>query len=137
MVIDRSLFENVLTQLAAAQSALVVLGNAIDTADAENTFDPVFIDISSDLSSIQPWAQGFIDQANQEEAEFAVMTNFLAELKVVFDKYTASSAITPFETGYGTSYGEPGLGYVLTASFEGVSSSKEIKKSVINGSDLV
>lgn len=137
MTINKANFEAVVTQLTDTWNSVGFLGDSVDTADPENTFGVAISSIYGNLSSIQAWASDKINQANQEEAELAVMNSFISELKVVFDKYAASAAITPFETGYGTNYGESGLGYVLTASFDGVSSSKDIKKSVINGSDLV
>ncbi|MNV66456.1 hypothetical protein D3C71_1592110 [compost metagenome] len=67
------------------------------------------------------------------------MTSFLSELKVVFDKYTAKIEIGNSTTGWGMNYGEgeTATGFMLTATFEGVISTREINKSVIVSGDLV
>jgi len=127
-------FESVLaaSQIVADKVALLV--DSVTLADPnEFQFNPVFLDIYNKLVTIESWANQKITEADQE----LVMNNFLSEMKVVFEKYSASSAITPFETGWGEDYGQPGMGYVLTASFEGVTSSKDIRKSVIGSGELV
>lgn len=72
-----------------------------------------------------------------ELAQQQVMASFLSEMKVVFDKYSATISTMAFEDGYGVGYGEPGTGFLLTALLDGVTSTKEIKKAVISSGDLV
>lgn len=135
MTIDKVKFEAVLTQLSIVQDAATLLGDDVDAADSENTFGVLFNSIFGNLASVEEWANGKIAEANQEE----VMTGFLSELKVVFDKYTAKIELGSTETGYGLNYGEgeTAVGIKLTASFEGVTATKEINKSVIVSGDLV
>jgi hypothetical protein len=135
-MIDKQKFQDVKDQAVTAMSAVATLEELALFADPQNTQGGILDDAHSYLVDVMEWANAAIEQANQEEQQ-AVMNNFLAELRVVFDKYTASAEATQFESGYGTNYGEPGLGFILTASFDGVSSTKELKKSVIAGSDLV
>ncbi len=139
MTINKANFEAVVTQITDTWNSVGFLGDSVDTADPENTFGVAINSIYGNLSSIEAWAQGFIDQANQEEAELAVMTSFISELKVVFDKYTAKIEIGSATTGWGMNYGEgeTATGFMLTATFEGVTSSKEINKAVIVSEDLV
>lgn len=135
MTIDKTKFQAVLTQLLIVQNATSLLGDDVDAADPENTFDVLFNSIFGNLASVEEWATNKILEADQEE----VMDNFLAELKVVFDKYTAKIELGSSATGYGEAYGEgeTAVGIKLTATFEGVTSTKEINKSVITSVDLV
>lgn len=134
MTLIKENFEAVLTASQTVADKVALLVDSITlAAPTDFQFNATFVDIYNKLVTIEDWASDKIIEAEQEQ----VMNGFLAEMKVVFEKYSASATITPFEDGYGVGYGEPGLGYVLTASFEGVTSSKDIKKSVIDGSDLV
>lgn len=137
MTINKQSYLDVLTEVQQSLTQIDTLESAAISADAAYGFEETFIQIENNLSSIQAWAQQKVDEANQEEAELAVMNNFLAELKAVFDKYSSSVEIAQFESGYGVSYGEPGVGFVLSASLNNVTSTKEIKKSVIVSGDLV
>ncbi len=133
MTIDKAAMQSIRDQALLAESEISDLDVLVQNAGYTGLFDAEFTSVYEICTTIRAWANQKITEAEQE----LVMNNFLSELKVVFEKYSASSAITPFETGWGEDYGQPGLGYVLTASFEGVTSSKDIKKSVITGADLV
>lgn len=134
MTLVKENFESVLTCSQTVADKVALLVDSITLAAPTNfQFNATFLDIYNKLVTIENWANGKIVEAEQEQ----VMNSFLAEMKVVFEKYSASAAITPFEDGYGVGYGEPGLGYTLTASLGGVTSNKDIKKSVIDKEDLV
>lgn len=136
MTIDKVKLEAVLAAATIASDKVNLLSASVGIADPDNQLNPTFINIFENIESIEAWAnQKLLLEANQEE----VMTGFLSEMKVVFDKYTAKIELGSAETGYGLSYGEgeTAVGIKLTATFEGVTSSKEINKSVIVGSDLV
>ena len=136
---DVTLYEAVITQANAAQSSVDTLGQAIFTADPnELGFETQFDNIQTTIDSVKAWAEQKILEA-QQEAELAVMNNFLAELKVVFEKYTAKIEIGSDTTGWGLNYGEgeTATGFMLSATFEGVTSMKEINKAVIVSEDLV
>lgn len=135
MTINKAAYEAILAKAVESETTLDLLETSIE-ATGELAYQSVFDGFSIELDSIKVWAQSYIDQAIQEEQQI-VMDGFLAELKVVFDKYAASTAIAQFESGYGTSYGEPGTGFVLTATLDNVTSTKEIRKDVIVSGDLV
>ena len=132
---DITNYEAVITKASETQASLDLLTSAIFAADPnEMMFEPSFDSIDDTLNSVKVWAQGKIDEAEQE----VVMDNFLAELKVVFDKYSAIMEVGSNSGGYGVGYGEGSstLGVKFTATFEGVTSVKEINKAVIVGTDL-
>lgn len=133
MTIDKVKFQAVLTAVTEAVTSVDELSDFVESADPDNQFDTTFTNIFADLVSVESWANAKILEAEQEQ----VMANFLAEMKVVFDKYSATISTMAFEDGYGSSYGEPGTGFLLTASLDGVTSTKEIKKGVIGSGELV
>lgn len=132
---DTTLFEAVITQAIATQNAVDTLTGSIYTVDpTEIGFETEFDAIATTIDSVKAWATQKIQEADQEE----VMTNFMAELKVVFDKYVAVMEIGSVESGYGQSYGgSEGVGVKFTATLDGVVSTKEINKALVGGSDLV
>lgn len=133
---DVMLYEAVVTKANNAQTLVDALSTAIFDADpTEITFEPDFDAIQTTINNVVAWANQKILEADQEE----VMVDFLSELKVVFEKYTAKIEIGSDTTGYGEGYGEgeTAVGVKLTATFEGVTSTKEINKSVIVSGDLV
>lgn len=135
-MIDKQKYLDILSFAELTSTRINLLSDVVALADSAHPFNATFINMFENIESIEAWANAAIEQANQEEQN-AVMNNFLAELKVVFDKYAASVDVAQFESGYGTNYGEPGTGFVLTASYEGVTSTKEIKKDIIVSEDLV
>lgn len=132
---DTTLFEAVITQANGFQVSMDSLVESIYTADTTVIeFEPQFDAVQDTIDSVKAWAAQKILESSQEE----VMTNFMAELKVVFDKYAAQMEIGNSESGYGESYGTgSGVGVKFTASFDGITSTKEINKAVIVGADLV
>lgn len=133
---DVTLYEAVVTKANNTQTVVDALSAAIFDADPNKvTFEPNFDAIETTINNVKAWANAKILEADQEK----VMSDFLAEMKVVFDKYSAKIEIGSDETGYGESYGsgETAVGIKLTATFEGVTSTKEINKAVIVGGDLV
>lgn len=136
MTINKSAYEAILVKAVESETTLDLLETSIE-ATGELAYQPVFDGFSIELDSIKVWAQSYIDQAIQEEQN-AVMNNFLAELKLVFDKYSAQMEVGSNATGYGESYGGgTSVGVKLTATFEGITAIREINKAVIVGSDLV
>lgn len=134
MTIDKAKFEAVLSQLDAVKNSTALLGDKVDSADPDNTFSVDFDVILYKFEAIEDWANQKILEADQE----TVMNGFLSELKVVFDKYAAKMEVGSDETGYGESYGTSGTtGVKLTATLDGVTSTKEINKAVIVSGDLV
>ena len=131
MTIDKTKYQAIIEQADFTEgniSDLEVLTQAVG-----NPYESEFTGIYVTFDDIRIWANGKIAEANQEE----VMTGFLSELKVVFDKYTAKLEIGD-DSGYGLSYGGGGiLGVKLSATFEGVTATKEINKAVIVSGDLV
>jgi len=132
---DTTLFEAVITQAIATQTSVDTLAGSIYTADpTEIGFETEFDAIATTIESVKAWATQKILEANQE----AVMTGFMAELKVVFDKYAAQMEVGSSESGYGMNWGGSEMvGVKFTATLDGVTSTKEINKAVIVGADLV
>lgn len=137
MTINKAAYEAILVKAVESETTLNLLETSIEST-GELAYQPVFDGFSIELDSIKVWAQSYIEQAIQEEQN-AVMNNFLAELKLVFDKYAAKIEIGSDTTGYGEAYGtgETAVGILLTATFEGTTATKEINKSVIVSEDLV
>jgi len=126
-------YEMVITDADSTLTSLHTLEAAIDLTDL--ILDGQVTIAETALLVIISSAQDKLDLIEQEE----VMTGFLSELKVVFDKYTAKIELGSTETGYGLNYGEgeTAVGIKLTATLDGVISTKEINKSVIVSGDLV
>jgi hypothetical protein len=126
-------YEMVITDVDSTLTSLHTLEASIDLTDL--ILDGQITVAENALLAIISSAQEKLDLIEQEE----VMDNFLAELKVVFDKYTAKIELGSTETGYGLNYGEgeTAVGIKLTATFEGTTATKEINKSVIVSGDLV
>lgn len=135
-MIDKQKYLDILSFAELTSTRVNLLSDVVALADPTHPFNATFINMFENIESIETWANLAIDQAIQEEQN-AVMSNFLAELKMVFDKYAASISTASFEDGYGIGYGEPGTGFVLTATLDSVTSTKEIRKAVINSEDLV
>lgn len=126
-------YETVITGADSTLTSLHTLEASIHLTDL--ILDGHITAAENALLAIISSAQDKLDLIEQEE----VMDNFLAELKVVFDKYTAKIEIGSNSTGYGESYGEgeTAVGIKLTATFDGTTATKEINKSVIVSGDLV
>jgi hypothetical protein len=132
LTIDKTKYQAIIEQADFTEgnvSDLEVLTQAVG-----NPYESEFTGIYATFDDIRIWANGKIAEANQEE----VMTGFLSELKVVFDKYAAVLEVGSSESGYGSSYGTgETVGIKLTAVLDDVTATKEINKAVIVGSDLV
>lgn len=135
MTIDKVKLEAVLVAVEDASDKVQTLSVTVSAADPSNLFAETFFNIFENIEFIETWANAKILEADQEQ----VMNSFLAEMKVVFDKYTAKIEIGSDETGYGEAYGagEVAVGIKFTATLDGATSTKEIDKSVITGADLV
>lgn len=126
-------YEQALADVQATVACLNTLETSVGLTDLILESDITIAENA--LMSIASAIQGKLVELSQEQ----VMTNFLSEMKLVFDKYTAKIEIGSNETGYGVSYGEgeTAAGIKLTATFEGTTATKEINKSVIVSGDLV
>lgn len=127
-------YEEVITDVQANLNGLAALEFSIGETDLDlgkslNTIEGSLLDIKSA-------AQAKLDSLAQEE----VMNSFLAEMKLVFDKYTAKMEIGSSGVGYGESYGAASTssaGIKFTATLNDVTSTKEINKTIITSQDLV
>lgn len=126
-------FQAIIDQADFAESNVSDLEVLITGVDQDRPFETQITQILTTFDDIRTWCNGKILEAEQAQ----VMAGFLDEIKVVFEKYSATISTMSFEDGYGQTYGEPGTGFLLTASLDGVISTKEIKKSVIAKEDLV
>lgn len=81
--------------------------------------------------------------SNEKLVELAeqslVMNSFLAEIKIVFEKYSAKLELGSSTDGYGIDWGNanPNVGVRFTATLDGVVAVKEINKAIIVSEDLV
>ena len=126
-------YEQVIISVNTVLSDMQGLGMVIDETDLTLTDQLTFI--NNNLLAIEAAAQIKLDVIEQEQ----VMASFLAEMKVVFDKFSAKIEVGDSVDGYGQNYGggTSGVGIRLTATLDGVTSTKEINKSVIVSGDLV
>lgn len=126
--------QEILGKASAAEAALGSLDITVQQVDVDDELSPQFEAIYDSMGIIRAWADQKILEADQE----TVMNGFLSELKLVFDKYSASMEVGSDESGYGTNYGGGNsVGVKFVATFDGVTATKEINKAVIVSSDLV
>lgn len=126
-------YEQVIISVNSVLSTIQGLTVVIDETDL--ILDDQLTLIDNNLLAIEEAAQIKLDVIEQEQ----VMASFLAEMKVVFDKYSAKLEVGSSVDGYGLDYGNgtANVGVKFTATFEGTTAVKEINKSVIVGTDLV
>lgn len=126
-------YQKVITDVGFILSSLEALETSL--AAASMSMDAELSLIEDTLLSIDTAAQTKLDEFTQEE----VMSSFLAEMKIVFDKYTAKMEIGSSGVGYGESYGSgsTAAGIKFTVTLDNVVSTKEINKTIITSQDLV
>lgn len=127
-------YQKVITDVGFTLSSLQALETSLTAASM--SMDTELSLIQDTLLSIDTAAQAKLDNLAQEE----VMNSFLAEMKVVFDKYSAKIEIGSSGVGYGENYGSgstSSAGVKFTAILEGVTATKEINKTIITSQDLV
>lgn len=126
-------YEQALADVQATVACLNTLETSVGLTDL--VLDSDITIVENALMSIASAIQGKLNELAQEQ----VMTNFLAEMKLVFDKYTATLEVGTTTDGYGMDWGgaTPNAGVRLTTMFGGVTATKEINKSVIVSGDLV
>jgi hypothetical protein len=131
---SKQTYEQVITDAGATIMSLHTLGSSVVETDLELSTN--LITIEDNLISIVSAAQAKLDTLAQEE----VINSFLAEMKVVFDKYTAKMEVGSSGVGYGMTWGggsTSAAGIKFTAILNGVESTKEINKTIITSQDLV
>lgn len=127
-------YEQVITDVEASLNSLGVLEFSIGETDLE--LEASLNTVENSLIEIKSAAQAKLDNLAQEE----VMNSFLAEMKVVFDKYTAKMEVGSSGVGYGQNWGggsTSAAGIKFTAILEGVTATKEINKTIISSQDFV
>ncbi len=127
-------YQKVITDVGFTLSSLQTLETSLTAANM--SMDTELSLIEDTLLSIDTAAQTKLDEFAQEE----VMSSFLAEMKVVFDKYTASMEVGSSGVGYGQNWGggsTSAAAIKFTAILEGVTATKEINKTIITSQDLV
>jgi len=127
-------YQKVITDVGFTLSSLQALETSLATASMSMETELSLIEDT--LLSIDTAAQAKLDNLAKEE----VMNSFLAEMKVVFDKYTAKMEIGSSGVGYGMNWGAASTsaaGIKFTATLNDVTSTKEINKTIITSQDLV
>lgn len=124
-------YEMVIADADSTLTSLHTLEAAIDHTDL--ILDGQITTAENALLAIISSAQDKLELIEQEE----VMSGFLAEMKVVFDKYSAKIELGSSATGYGENWGGTNLvGVKFTATLGDVTSSREINKTIITSEDL-
>lgn len=113
----------------ASDIRVALLRNVTETEDvtsAEQTLTNV-------ISTLQSFVTTNLNALEGQE----VVNEFIAELKVLLYKYTASISITDSEGGYGVAYGEGGSPSIaLKATLDGITGSKTFNVSSLVGDNL-
>ena len=124
-------FQTLQTQVSelsdVAEAIRTALGNVTETTDvtsAEQTLTNV-------ISTLQSFVTTNLNALGGQD----VVEDFIAELKTLLDKYTASISITD-SSGYGENWGGGEASITFTASLDGATGSKTYNKSSLLGSDL-
>lgn len=128
--------QEILDSLGDIESKTTDLGESIDNIDIDNNLGDEFNNIFDNFSLIRTWLE---DKIKLEAGE-SVITSFLSEIRLVFDKYSASvSVVGSGEDGYGENYGgqSESTGIKFEATLDGVAASKVFTKSIVSSSDLV
>jgi hypothetical protein len=122
-------------QLSAIEDTFLEFQTDLLGTDNSNAVDSDIGSVTLSFHNIDQWLQGQLARTQQE----LVMSGFLSEMKVVFEKYSAKIEIGDTLDGYGEFYGGTGdsLGFKLSATCDGVTATKEIQKSTIASGDLV
>lgn len=126
-------YQKVITDVGFTLSSLQALETSLTAAGM--SMDTELSLIEDTLLSIDTAAQTKLDNLAQQE----VINNFLVEMKLVFDKYTAKMEVGSSGVGYGTNYGgnTPAASIKFTVIFENITGTKEINNTVITGGDLI
>lgn len=127
---------------SSLRTGLLDMADRVSLVEAEGLVIPAEIDFALDtvllnLNTILTWVNQAIEDGTVEEPELTAMQAFLAELKAVFDKYTA--AIEYMDgAGYGESYGGASF-YRLTATdpVNGNVETKDIVSATLTSEQLV
>lgn len=132
--------EAVQIETEALRLKLIDLDDALTNVKVSGETIPVevetaFANLEFNLSTIINWIdQAIIDGGG---GQLSVIQQFLGELKVVFEKYSAIIEVVNADSGYGVDYGGGSSSAVkFTATLNGVSEVTTINKSQITSTDL-
>ena len=101
--------------------------------------DDAYAALNVNLGIIYTWVLQAIEDGTVEEPEMQVMASFLAELKLVFEKYSATLRIIESADGYGLDYGGSGAENVIqfTVSRDGTTEVKDFIQTSLIAADLI
>lgn len=113
---------------------------AVSLEDIPIEVNDAWTNLHLNLDIIITWVNQAIEAIGDgtEEPNITIMQQFLAELKVVFDKYAAVIERLDPE-GYGSSYGGASV-FRLTATLDGVTETKDVvsvESDKLQSTDLV
>jgi len=116
--------------------------NEYENASGELVPDHVntaWTELTISLDTILSWVNQAIEDGTVEEPEMQVMAAFLAELKLVFEKYSATLRIIESADGYGLDYGGSGAENVIqfTVSRDGTTEVKDFIQTSLIAADLI
>lgn len=118
------------SKLTDAELAGVVIPTAVDDA---------LLNLSLNLQTIINWVNQAIADGTAEEPQISVMQAFLAELKTVFEKYSAVLSIIDggaYGVAYGESTGADVIQFTVTDPVSGQVTTKEFIQTSLSAIDL-
>ena len=129
---------------SSLRTGLLDLGDKVSLAEAEGLVIPAEVDAALDatllnLDTILTWVNQAIADGTVEEPQINVMQAFLAELKTVFEKYSAVLRIIDGSGGYGEGYGEGTtdvIQFTVTDPVSGQVTTKEFIQTSLSAADL-
>lgn len=120
------------TRINNAETAGVIIPAEVDIA---------FTAVTTNLQTIINWVNQAIADGTAEEPQITVMQAFLAEIKTVFEKYSAVLSIIDGSEGYGLDYGGSGtsdvIQFTVTDPISGQVTTKEFIQTSLSAVDLV
>ena len=124
------------------RTGLLDMADKVSLVEAEGLVIPDDVDVAMDvilvnLNTILTWVNQAIADGTVEEPQITVMQAFLAELKTVFEKYSAVLSVID-GAGYGDSYGGADvIQFTVTDPVSGQVTTKEFIQTSLSAVDLV
>jgi len=137
-------YQNVKDQANTLLSSVNELQNRLSLVSPPEDVSEAVQALLTNIQYVVSWTDAQMSQTPPQE--LTVIEQFLAELKVVFEKYSAILTVVGQDGGgygiqYGESYGESGTagatGIKLTATLNGVTESKTYSKTTLTKDDLL
>lgn len=122
----------------ADKVSLVEAEGLVIPAEVDTALDSILVDLNTILTWVDLAIQTIEDGGNT--GEIGVMQAMLAELKAVFEKYSAVLSVIDGTEGYGEGYGEGSadvIQFTVTDPVSGQVTTKEFIQTTLSAVDLV